>query len=129
MPRQDNEKYRLMLSQRFEQYRKAKRLSYREIGKAFGRTEGAIRMASKRKSIDEGFMRTLAEKFDINLSWALTGKGEMFNADFIAAADRKTEKTIDEIIDEKLEGKIRVLKEEIILLKTRNIISEELDKL
>ena len=124
MPKQDNEKYNLMLSHRFEHYRKAKGLSYREIGDAFGKTEAAIRLASKRNSINEGFIRTLSEKFDINLTWALTGNGDMFNPDFIAA-DYKTVKTIDEIIDEKVDKKIAALREEM-LLTAKSIILKEL---
>ncbi len=113
-----------MLSHRFEQYRKAKGLSYREIGDSFGKTEAAIRLASKRNAINEGFMRTLSEKFDINLTWALTGNGEMFNTDF-TEADHKTAKTIDEIIDEKVDKKIAALREEM-LLTARSIILKEL---
>lgn len=115
----------MIFSRRFEEYRKTRKLSYRSIGEAFGKTEGAIRMASKRHAIDEGFLRTLSENFDINLHWALTGKGEMINSGFRAAKEAN-EKTIDALIDEKVEEKIGVLKEDIMLLKIRNIILKEL---
>ena len=122
----------IILSQRFEEYRKSKGLSYREIGEAFGKTEAAIRLASKRNSINQGFIRNLAKKFDLNLKWALTGEGEMINEQFRTEVEPESfysrAKTIDEIIDEKVEKKIDVLREEILLV-ARSIILQELKKI
>lgn len=116
----------LILSQRFEKYRKSKGLTYREIGAAFEKTEAAIRLASQRGAITEGFMRKLAKRFDINLNWALTGEGDMFNPEFSTQTYAAKEKTIDEIIDEKVRERINSLRSEIILLTARSIILNEL---
>lgn len=70
-------------------------------------------------------MRKLAKRFDINLNWALTGEGDMFNPEFSTQTYAAKEKTIDEIIDEKVDKKIDALREEILLI-AKNLVLQEL---
>lgn len=70
------------MNNRFKQIRKALNMTQEDFGKALERTKRSIIFYEKgERNIDVAVIKSLKEKFNINIDWLIFGTGSMFLSD------------------------------------------------
>lgn len=70
------------ISHRINEIRRQKKLSQVDFSAALGATQASIsQYESGRRIPDTGFLTKLCSVYNVNLTWLLTGEGEMFTID------------------------------------------------
>lgn len=113
--------------ERIKAYVKEKDLSLRQVSLAVGLSGAYLSNSLKQGSTPSvDIISKIIDKYpDLNPFWLLTGKGDMIVEDDLvqeSASHYRTSKTIDEIIDDKIDVKLKTLGSKI-----REMIAHEME--
>lgn len=113
--------------ERIKAYVKEKDLSLRQVSLAVGLSGAYLSNSLKQGSAPSvDIISKIIDKYpDLNPFWLLTGKGDMIiEGDLVqeSASHYRTSKTIDEIIDDKIDVKLKTLGSKI-----REMIAHEME--
>ncbi len=99
------------------------KISHRQFSLSLGASAGYLnRIISQESNIGGDYIEKCIEVYpDLNPLWLVTGEGKMLKSD--------EEKSIDTIIDEKIEQKLNIKNNSEIMLLIRTIIEKELQEL
>ncbi|OWP86647.1 hypothetical protein BWK60_07655 [Flavobacterium covae] len=125
------------IAERLNFYRKNKGLTYKDISDKLGLSEGAIRIAIKRKNVKLSHINEIAEKFGVSKDWLINGSGDMEKKEKVYEknefyTNQELIKLKDDIISDQkdliksLKNQIELLNEKILIILTEiNMKSEK----
>ncbi|WP_103867553.1 hypothetical protein [Aquimarina sp. I32.4] len=98
-------------------------ISHRQFSLSLGASPGYLnRIVSQKSNVGGDYIEKCIEVYpDLNPLWLVTGEGKMLKSD--------EEKSIDKIIDEKIEQKLNIQDNNEVMLLIRTIIEKELQGL